>query len=130
VAFGQIRGVPWIGLPGNPVSSMVTFELFARAAIRRMAGRKLPWRASREVRLAEPIKLGPRLQHFLRVIVSPGAAGLEARLTGPQGSGVLSSMARANALLIVPEDVPELAAGASARAILLDESQHQSEPPF
>ena len=130
VGFGSIRGVPWIGLPGNPVSSMVTFELFARAAIRRMAGRQLLWRTARDVRVTEPVKLGPRLQHFLRVIVAPGTGGLEARLTGPQGSGILSSMARANALLIVPEDMAELPAGAAARAILLDESLHQAEPPF
>jgi molybdopterin molybdotransferase len=130
VGFGLIRGVPWIGLPGNPVSTMVTFELFARAAIRRMAGRALPWRRTREVRVAEPIRLGPRLQHFLRVVVTQPGEALEARLTGPQGSGILSSMARANALLVVPEDRQELAAGETARALLLDETLHQAEPPF
>jgi len=130
VGFGLIRGVPWIGLPGNPVSTMVTFELFARAAIRRMAGRLLPWRQTRAVRVMEPIRLGPRLQHFLRVVVSPNGDQLDARLTGPQGSGILSSMARANALLVVPEDRQELAPGDPGRAILLDETLHLSEPPF
>ncbi len=130
VGFGLIRGVPWIGLPGNPVSTMVTFELFVRPAIRWMAGRRLPWRRSVKVRVMEPVKLGPRLQHFLRVVVTRKVDVLEARLTGPQGSGVLSSMALANALLIVPEGVQELVPGSVAEALLFDESQHQAEPAF
>lgn len=130
VGFGLIRGVPWIGLPGNPVSTMVTFELFVRPAIRRMAGRARPWRRTVPVRVAEAISLGPRLQHFLRVVVTQTAEGLEARLTGPQGSGILSSMARANALLVVPEDQQDTPAGAMAQAILLDETLHVPEPPF
>jgi molybdopterin molybdotransferase len=130
VGFGLIRGVPWIGLPGNPVSTMVTFELFVRPAIRRMAGRALPWRRMVPVRVAEAIRLVPRLQHFLRVVVSQTESGLEARLTGPQGSGLLSSMARANALLMVPEGQHETPAGAAAQALLLDETLHQPEPPF
>jgi molybdopterin molybdotransferase len=130
VGFGLIRGVPWIGLPGNPVSTMVTFELFVRPAVRRMAGRALPWRRMVPVRVAEAIRLVPRLQHFLRVVVSQTESGLEARLTGPQGSGLLSSMARANALLMVPEGQHETPAGAAAQALLLDETLHQPEPPF
>ena len=130
VGFGSIRGVPWIGLPGNPVSTMVTFELFARPAIRRMAGRALPWRRAVPVRVVEPIRLGPRLQHFLRVMVAQVGEGLEARLTGPQGSGILSSMARANALLVVPEGQQEVAEGSAGQAILLDETFHLPAPPF
>ena len=130
VGFGLIRGIPWIGLPGNPVSTMVTFELFVRPAIRWMAGRELPWRESVRVRVADSIALGPRLQHFLRVVVSRQGEALEARLTGPQGSGILSSMALANALLIVPEGIQELAPGTMADALLLDESKHRAEPAF
>jgi hypothetical protein len=66
-----------------------------------MAGHRLPFRRSVPVRTAEPISLKPRLQHFLRAIVTEGASGPEARLTGPQGSGILTSMAPANALLKV-----------------------------
>jgi molybdopterin molybdotransferase len=130
VGFGLLQGVPWIGLPGNPVSTMVTFELFVRPAIRKMAGHLLPFRRTVPVRLAEPVRLKPRLQHFLRAVVTDGAGGLEARLTGPQGSGILTSMILANALLIVPEGQFETPAGATVRALLLDDPVHAAEPGF
>ena len=130
VGFGLLQGVPWIGLPGNPVSTMVTFELFVRPAIRRMAGHRLPFRRTVPVRAAEPIHLKPRLQHFLRAIVSEGPQGLEARLTGPQGSGILTSMILANALLVVPEGQFETAAGATLRALVLDDPVHAADPGF
>src|SRR4051794_38586020 len=94
VGFGILGEMPWIGLPGNPVSTMVTFELFARPAIRKMMGQKLPYRESVPVRAAEPISLKPKLQHFLRGVVTGRGEALEARLTGPQGSGILTSMIR------------------------------------
>jgi molybdopterin molybdotransferase len=130
VGFGLLQGVPWIGLPGNPVSTMVTFELFVRPAIRKMAGHLLPYRRTVPVRLAEPVRLKPRLQHFLRAVVTDGSDGLEARLTGPQGSGILTSMILANALLIVPEGQFETPAGATVRALLLDDPVHAAEPGF
>jgi len=130
VGFGLLRDIPWIGLPGNPVSTMVTFELFVRPAIRVMCGHRLPFRRALTVRAAEPISLKPKLQHFLRAVVTEGAAGPEARLTGPQGSGILSSMVLANALLVIPEGQFETAAGAELRAILLDDPIHQEAPPF
>ena len=130
VGFGVLRGMPWIGLPGNPVSTMVTFELFVRPAIRKMMGHPLPFRRAVSVTVAEPIRLGPKLQHFLRAVVHPGAAGLEARLTGPQGSGILTSMVKANALLIIPEGQHETPEGALASALLLDDTHHVAEPPF
>ena len=132
LGFGLLSGKPWIGLPGNPVSTMVTFELFVRPAIRRLAGQPLPFRRTVPVTVGESIKLGPRLRHFLRAVVAPeGEDGaLMARLTGPQGSGILTSMARANALLIVPEDRPAVAAGETLPAILLDDPHHLAEPPF
>ena len=133
VAFGRLGGTPWIGLPGNPVSAMVTFELFVRPAIRRLLGHRLPFRRTVPVCVGEPIKLGPKLRHFLRAVVPPeGSEGgkLTARLTGPQGSGILTSMARANALLIVPEDRPTVAAGETLPALLLDDPHHVAEAPF
>lgn len=130
VGFGLVGPVPWIGLPGNPVSTMVTFELFVRPAIRRMTGRRLPFRRAVPVRLTEPVTLGPRLQHFLRAVVTPAGDVLEARLTGPQGSGILTSMVRANALLIIPEGQHETPAGSTVSAILLQEPTHGAEPPF
>jgi molybdopterin molybdotransferase len=130
VGFGLLHGIPWIGLPGNPVSTMVTFELFVRPAIRKMAGHVLPFRRTVAVRVAEPVSLKPRLQHFLRAVVSDGPAGPEARLTGPQGSGILTSMILANALLIVPEGQLETPAGATLRALLLDDPVHSADPGF
>ena len=133
VGFGLLAGTPWIGLPGNPVSVMVTYELFVRPAIRRLLGHRLPFRRTVPVCVGEPIKLGPKLRHFLRAVVRPeGSAGetLTARLTGPQGSGILTSMARANAFLIVPEDRPTVAAGETLPALLLDDPHHVAEAPF
>lgn len=130
VGFGLLGALPWIGLPGNPVSTMVTFELLVRPAIRTLAGRRLPFRRSVPVRTAEPITLGPRLQHFLRAVVAPGDGLPLARLTGPQGSGILTSMLRANALLVVPEEQAAVPPGTELRAIMLDDPVHQSEPGF
>jgi molybdopterin molybdotransferase len=115
VGFGLLGRMPWIGLPGNPVSTMVTFELFVRPAIRSMMGHRLPFRRTVPVRVAEPISVKPKLQHFLRGVVGQGAAGPEARLTGPQGSGILTSMTLANALLIVPEGQFDTPVGARCR---------------
>jgi molybdopterin molybdotransferase len=126
VGFGLLGGVPWIGLPGNPVSTMVTFELFVRPFIRRLQGHALPFRRTVPVIVREPITLGPKLRHYLRAIVEEG----EARLTGPQGSGILTSMARANALLIVPADMPTVPVGTELQALILDDPQHVAEPPY
>jgi len=130
VGFGSVLGVPWIGLPGNPVSAMVTFELFVRPAIRAMAGHPLPFRRTVPVRAAEGITLRPTLQHFLRAVVSETPAGPEARLTGPQGSGILTSMVRANALLVIPEGQHETPAGSVVQALRLDDPTHATEPGF
>lgn len=130
VGFGLLGAIPWIGLPGNPVSTMVTFELFVRPAIRKMAGHALPFRRSTPVRAAEPINLKPKLQHFLRGVVTEGPSGLEARLTGPQGSGILTSMVLANALLIIPEGQFETPTGATVQALRLNDPVHAAEPGF
>ncbi len=130
VGFGMVGSVPWIGLPGNPVSAMVTFELFARPAIRRMMGQPLPFRRAVPVLTAEAIRLGPTLQHFLRVVVTGDGREATAALTGPQGSGILTSMVTANALLIVPEGLHDVAAGTRLVAIRLDDPVHLASPPF
>jgi molybdopterin molybdotransferase len=130
VGFGLLGQMPWIGLPGNPVSTMVTFELFVRPAIRRMMGHRLPFRRTVSVRAAEPLSVKPKLQHFLRGVVTQVHDGQEARLTGPQGSGILTSMAVANALLILPEGQFDTPAGTSVQALILDDPIHQAEPGF
>jgi len=126
LAFGTIprdnaAPVAIFNLPGNPVSAFVTCELFVKPALRRMQGRKAHLPRLVTVRLAERVRSNPGLARFLRVrLEAPDADGLpRARLTGPQGSGVLTSAARADALLIVPEDIEIMEAGSSARAVLL-----------
>ncbi len=125
LGFGVLRGTPWIGLPGNPVSTMVTFDLFVRPAIRKMLGHERLFRRPVPVTLEEPVSVGARLTHFLRATVRPGDDGrLLARLTGPQGSGILTSMSKAEALLIVPEERARVEAGESVHAFLLTEDAH------
>jgi molybdopterin molybdotransferase len=127
LGFGLLRGKPWIGLPGNPVSTMVTFDLFVRPALRKMAGHERLFRRPVRVILEEPVSIGARLTHFLRATIRPDDTGqLLARLTGPQGSGILTSMARAEALLIIPEERPRVEAGESVHAFLLTENTQLS----
>ena len=130
VGFGIINGTPWLGLPGNPVSTMVTFELFVRPALRKMMGHQALFRRPTSVRLGEPISTPARLTHFLRVRLTDEAGTPVAHLTGPQGSGIASSMAKADALLIVPEDVSEGAPGEAFQAMRLNEAVHVMEVPF
>jgi molybdopterin molybdotransferase len=123
LAFGAFnangRRIPHIGLPGNPVSSMVTFELFGRPALFKMMGRT-GWerpmvRVTVEQRVVNP---DPR-RFYARSIVRERAGRYYASLTGPQGSGILTSMSLANALVICPEDRTHLEAGEEADAVLL-----------
>lgn len=128
IGFGVTGAQPWIGLPGNPVSAMVTFELFVRPAIRRMLGHARLFRRPVPVVLEEAVSIGAPLTHFLRAIVRPGEGGvLTARLTGPQGSGILTSMARANALLVVPVERSRCEAGEVLNAIPLSGEAELSE---
>jgi molybdopterin molybdotransferase len=131
VGYGHLAGVPWIGLPGNPVSTMVTFELFVRPAIRKLLGYRTFFRRAVPVRVTEPLRIAAKLTHFLRVVVEEDQEGARvARLTGPQGSGILTSMATANALLILPAERDEVAPGDVLDAIRLDEPVHVVDPPF
>lgn len=123
LAFGMLNGVPWLGLSGNPVSAMVSFELFVRPALRKMQGHTALFRRTVSVTLEEDVKISAKLTHFLRAYVTRHEDGtLTARLTGLQSSGALTSMAKANALLIVPETSPKVAKGAKLKALMLDHS--------
>lgn len=120
-SFGRLGDVAVFGLPGNPVSALVTFELFVKPAIRRALGRAALYSPTVRVRLAEAVTTKGALTHFLRVQLERGGDGTWlARLTGPQGSGMISSIARADGLLVVPEAVHEIPAGAAADVIRLD----------
>jgi molybdopterin molybdotransferase len=129
IGFGVLRdGTPWVGLPGNPVSAMVTFELFVRPALRRMLGHERLFRRPVPVTVEEPVAIGARLTHFLRAVVTTREDGTAtARLTGPQGSGILTSMSLANALLVVPEDRARVEAGETLHALLLTEDAQLAE---
>jgi molybdopterin molybdotransferase len=130
LGFGFLQRMPWIGLPGNPVSTMVTFEMFVRPAIRRLLGHRRLFRRPVPVVLSEPVTINAPLTHFLRAIVTFGEDGVAtARLTGPQGSGILMSMSLANALLVVPEDRPRTEAGEVLHALLLSDDAMTS-PEF
>ena len=127
LGFGTLGDMPWLGLPGNPVSAMVTFELFARPLIRKLAGARAIFRRPVTVEAREEITIAAPLMHFLRAIVEWDGATPTARLTGPQGSGLLTSMSRANALLVVPPERAVIHRGESVSAILLGDGALTSE---
>jgi molybdopterin molybdotransferase len=127
LAFGLLNGSPWIGVSGNPVSAMVSFELFVRPALRKMQGHAALFRRAVSVTVEEEIRTAAKLTHFLRAIVTRAPNGdLTARLTGPQSSAALTSMARANALLIVPETSAKVARGTRLNALMLDQSLEET----
>jgi molybdopterin molybdotransferase len=101
-SFGTLDGMPVFGLPGNPVSALVTFEVLVRPALRRMLGRTAVFAPTIKARAAQPLPAAGRLTHFVRGHLQAMDSGWQARTTGPQGSGILSSVALADALLVVP----------------------------
>jgi molybdopterin molybdotransferase len=118
LTFGRVGGRPFFGLPGNPVSSMVTFELFVRPALRRMAGDPRLFRPRVTARMAEPLdNPGPR-RGYLRVRLSGEGDAVVARPTGEQGSGILKSMLLADGLAVVAPDT-RLLPGQPVEVILL-----------
>ena len=120
LAFGRIKGIPHLGLPGNPVSSMVTFELFVRPAILKMMGKKNLVKPAVEAVIENPIVNSDGRRIFARAIVDKRGGQYFARLTGPQGSGILTSMSLANGLVIVPEDKARVEPGDKVRVMMLD----------
>ncbi len=128
LAFGTLKGmdkngnprrVPHLGLPGNPVSSMVTFELFARPAMLKMMGKKNLTKPVVEAVLEETVVNADGRRLYIRAIVTRSDGKYHAHLTGPQGSGILTSMSLANGLAIVPEDTAGAKAGDTIKVILL-----------
>jgi molybdopterin molybdotransferase len=105
-------------LPGNPVSAMVTFELFVRPAILRMAGHRRLHRPTLNARALEPIANRDRRRGYLRVTLTPVDDGYGARLTGTQSSGVLRSMVAADGLAVVPGETT-IEPGQSVKVIAL-----------
>ena len=129
LAFGSLENVPVIGLPGNPVSSMISFEQFARPAILKMMGRKNLFRRTIKARLTEEITKKPGKRHFIRGIIERTSDGYIARTTGEQGSGILKSMVKANGLIILPEKITKAGVGEEVTVQLLNDSLDMSSEP-
>ncbi len=113
LAYGRIGGAHFFGLPGNPVSVMVTFYQFVRDALLLLQGqRDVAPVPTFKVPLAAPIRKAPGRTEFQRAILAPdGAGGWTVRTTGDQGSGILSSMSRANCFVVLPPEVASCAIG-------------------
>lgn len=119
VVFGLLRGQPFLGLPGNPVSTMVAFEEFARPMLRRLAGYPTYFLPVMEAALQEPLTNKPGRTHFVRGILTQEGAAAMVRSTGPQGSGILKSMTQANALIVLDEKTEKVEAGEKVKVQLL-----------
>jgi molybdopterin molybdotransferase len=117
LAFGEYQGIPFIGLPGNPVSAFVGFEIFVRPALLRLCG-SAEHRFRQRVYLEEPVSSDGR-QSYLRAVVTNSGGRTSARLQGHQGSGNLRSLVQSNALVIIPAGVYALPAGEMVEAIML-----------
>ena len=123
LTFAVVRGTPVFGLPGFPVSSLVSFEQFVRPALRIMAGHSKLWRPQVCARLSHPVRHEADRTEFQRAVVEQRDGIWWAETTGSQVSGRLKSLVGANALLRIPEGVAGLAAGDQVDAILVDQPE-------
>jgi molybdopterin molybdotransferase len=124
LAFGVVEGIPLMGLPGNPVSSMVSFEQFARPAILKMQGKTRLVKPTVEAVLEDDVENSGR-RGYIRVILTRKGQEWSARVTGGQGSGVLTSMAKADGLAIIPEEIRLARAGDRVKVQVLDWSEQE-----
>jgi molybdopterin molybdotransferase len=128
MAFGLLGATPWFGLSGNPVSAMITFEIFVRPALRKMLGHRKVHRKLVPVRLTEAVEIAAPLTHFMRAIVTRDDDGeFVCQIAGSQSSGVLTAMARANALLVVPAGRQSNPAGSRLNVVPLTDDLQMSE---
>ena len=129
LAFGTIGGKPTFGLPGNPVSSMVSFEQFVRPFLLKMQGHKKIFRPLIEAIWQEEFKKKTERKYFVRCIVTRRDGAYIASSTGEQGSGILKSMVLSNGLAIFPEEQETIGAGEKVKVQLLDREAEQQESP-
>ena len=129
MAFGFKEDVPVFGLPGNPVSSMITFEQYVRPAILKMTGHRNIFRRTVCATLTQSIRKKRGLRYFFRSQVKSEADGFVVEITGEQGSGILSSMVHANGIMVIPEDVEFVRAGEGVMVQLIDDSHNSSDEP-
>jgi molybdopterin molybdotransferase len=127
--FGVHESTPVIGLPGNPVSALVVFEVFVRPCLQRMLGRTAVHREVIDVLLAAPYRHAPGRTELVRARLARSGSEIVAHVHPQQGSGSLTSLAAQDALVIVPAEVRELPAGARVRALCFA-APHSAESPF
>lgn len=129
LAFGTIGTTPVFGLPGNPVSAMVSFEQFVRPAIRKMSGCTKLYRRTITALCRDRVAARPGRTFFVRCVVTEENGVYYATTTGDQGSGILMSMARANGLMIVPDTGSGLSPGDPVQVQILDPDFSFTESP-
>lgn len=129
LAFGVIGGKPAFGLPGNPVSSMVAFEQFVRPSLLKMAGRNDIFRRAFEARITKELKIKPGRMNFIRAELALGDGGFTAAPLDGQGSGMISTMVKANSFIIVPEGSEGFRAGEMVKVQPFDETVLGSTAP-
>jgi len=127
LAFGAIEGIPLFGLPGNPVSAMVSFEQFVRPSLLKMQGHTKLFRQTAKAICADEFQKSAGFKHFVRAIVRKEKDQYIASVTGDQGSGILKSMVMANALIVMGENETRIKKGAQVSIQLLDDSLFQTE---
>lgn len=130
LTFGRLGRTPIVGLPGNPVSSMVTFHVFVRPGLRRMAGDPRPHPRTIPVELAESYRRRPGRTEFVRAALVPDGPRTIARLHPRQGSGSMPSMARIDALVVIPRDMGDVPAGTRLYAIPFGDPPGAEASPF
>ncbi|MBM4335913.1 MAG: molybdopterin molybdotransferase MoeA [Deltaproteobacteria bacterium] len=128
LAFATVGGRPIFALPGNPVSTLVTFEQFVRPGLLRMMGHRRVYRPVEPAVLDESYEKPAGRAHFVRVVLERRADGLHARPTGEQASNILLSMVRADALAFVAEDLTHLPVGSRVPVQLLHSDDLREEP--
>jgi molybdopterin molybdotransferase len=129
LAFGKIKGrdkkggeksIPHLGLPGNPVSCMVSFELFVRPALLKMMGKKNTAKPTVEAIIEENVLNDAGRRLYNRAIIERRDGHYYARMTGSQSSGILTSMSLANGLVMIPEERKAIKKGETVQALMLD----------
>ncbi len=122
LVFGTMGGKPIFGLPGNPVSSMISFEQFVRPSIRKMTGHTNLFRRTLQAALEEGVDKVAGLRFFLRGVVRNMDGKYVVSTTGEQGSGILKSMVLANGIIVLPEEGTRVPRGTAVTVQVLDDS--------
>ncbi len=126
-ACGTVAGVPYFGLPGNPVSAMVSFLQYVRPALRRMQGSPALFLPTVDAVTTDDLRTRRGFLFLLRGLFERADGGWSVRTTGAQGSGIMASLSAADCLIAVPEDVDVVPAGSTVRVQLLPWS-HRGQP--